>query len=147
MEPFGRIVGRLRRVTLPLALLAVLACKGPEAAQAPKAAARLTVHFLDQDAVVGLDRPMPGAWSFMDAGLWQSLDTAWTDQEGRAAVGRTAPHWVMLQDPEGRIHRVVLSDGDDALRSRETLDRDQADEQAEGLFIAWLWLNRIITGR
>ena len=145
MEPFGRIAGALRRATLPLALLAGLACKGPETA--PKAPAHLTVHFLDQDAVVGLDRPMPGAWSFTDAGLWQGLDTAWTDHEGRAAVGRTAPHWVMLKDPEGGIHRIVLSDEEDTVRSRERPDRDQADEAAEGLFITWLWLSRVITGR
>ena len=132
-----------------LALLAVLACKGPEAAPASKAAARLTIHFLDQDAVVGLERPEPGAWAFMDAGLWQGLDTIWINQEGRAVVGRTAPHWVLLKDPKGEVHRVVLSDEEDAVtahgaRSMEPTDQE---ETAEGLFITWLWLSRIVTGR
>ena len=130
-----------------LALLAGLACKGPEAAPAPKAAAHLTVHFLDQDAVVGLERPEPGAWAFMDAGLWQGLDTAWTDWEGRAAVGRTAPHWVLLKDPKGGIHRVVLSDETDMVQRRETPGQGQVEGQAEGMFILWIWLSHVIVDR
>ena len=135
-----------RAALLLAVLLGFLACKGPEAAPATKARAHLTVHFLDQDATVGLDRPMPGAWAFMDAGLWRDLDTVWTDREGRAAVGRTAPHWVMLQDPEGGIHRVELSNEADTVPSRPS-DRENAEDQATGLFFAWLWLSHVITGR
>lgn len=135
-----------RALLLLAMVLALLACKGPEAAPAAKAPAHLTVHFLDQDAVLGLDRPQPGAWAFMDAGLWRDLDTIWTGPEGRAAVGRTAPRWVMLQDPGGGIHRVELSNEPDTIRSSHD-DRDGNEEQAEGLFIVWLWLSHVIVGR
>ena len=127
-------------------LLGFLACKGPEAAPAAKTPAHLTIHFLDQDAVVGLEGPQPGVWAFMDAGLWRDLDTVWTGPEGRAAVGRTAPHWVMLQDPAGGIHRVALSNESDTVRS-EPYDRDSREEQAEGLFILWLWLGHVFVDR
>lgn len=135
------------RIFVPLALLlALLACKGPEAASAAKAPAHLTVHFLDQDAVLGLDRPQPGAWAFMDAGLWRDLDTLWMGPEGRAAVGRTAPRWVMLQDPGGGVHRVELSNEPDTIRSSPS-DRESNEDQAEGLFVVWLWLSHVIVGR
>lgn len=135
------------RIFLPVALLlALLACKGPEAAPAAKAPAHLTVHFLDKDAVLGLDRPQPGAWGFMDAGLWRDLDTIWTGPEGRAAVSRTAPRWVMLQDPEGGVHRVELSNEPDTIRSSPS-DRDSNEDQAEGLFILWLWLGQVFVNR
>ncbi len=135
------------RALLLLAMaMGLLACKGPEATPAAKASAHLTIHFMDQDAVLGLDRPQPGGWAFMDAGLWRGLDTVWTDREGRAAVGRTAPRWVMLQDPEGGIHRVELSNEPDTIRS-SPLDRDSHEEQAEGLFIVWLWLGQVFVNR
>lgn len=135
------------RTLLVLAMvMGLLACKGPEAAPSAKAPARLTVHFLDQDVVVGLDRPMPGTWAFMDAGLWRDLDTIWTGPEGRAAVGRTAPAWVMVQDPEGDLHRVELSNERDAIRSSPE-DRDSNEEQAEGLFFLWLWLGQVFVRR
>lgn len=137
----------MRRLLLALSLLAALACKGPQPAPLPKAAAHLTVHFLDQDAVVGLDRPMPGAWAFMDAGLWRGLDTVWTDQEGRAAVGRTAPAWVMLRDPEGGVHRLKLHDPPEAIPDTARPDREDADDQAEGLLILWLWFSHVFVGR
>lgn len=146
MEGFRKFVGNLRRTALPftlLALLGTLACRKP--APAPSAA-RLTIHFLDQDAVVGLDRPVPGAWSFMDAGRWTPMDTIWTGADGRAVVGRTAPKWVMVQDPEGSVHRVELSNAPDAIRSDPT-DRESAEDQAAGLFVAWLWFSRVLTGR
>ncbi|HTL97454.1 MAG TPA: hypothetical protein VL181_01495 [Holophagaceae bacterium] len=126
----------------PLILLVALACKGPGAAPAPTAA-HLTVHFLDQDAVCGVDRPRPGVWAFMDAGLWRDLDTVWTGSEGRAVLGRTAPRWVLLKDPEGEVHRVVLSNEPDRLEPGQPSDRDSAEDQAEGLFITWLWLSQV----
>ncbi len=133
----------MKRLLIALALLGGLACVKP--APLPRAA-RLTVHFLDQDAVVGLDQPLPGAWSFMDAGRWTAMDTIWTGGEGRAVIGRTAPKWVMLQDPEGGIHRVELSNEPDAIRS-DSNSREEAEDQAAGLFVAWLWLSRVLTGR
>ncbi|HEU4950472.1 MAG TPA: hypothetical protein VFT46_00895 [Holophagaceae bacterium] len=131
------------RAAILLLVLLGLACKGPEAAPVPKTPAHLTVHFLDQDAVVGLDRPLPGAWAVMDAGMWRDLDTIWTGLEGRAAVGRTAPRWVMLQDPEGGIHRVELSNAPDTVRS-EPYDREDAEDQATGLFLLWLWFSHVV---
>ncbi|HET6330233.1 MAG TPA: hypothetical protein VFF76_05530 [Holophagaceae bacterium] len=129
------------RILLALALLTgCLACRKPEAVASP---ARLVVHFLDQDAVCGLQQPMPGTWTFMDAGVWRPLDTVWSDVQGRALIGRTAPCWVMLQDPEGGIHRIVLSDAPDTVRSQGTTDREDATDQAEGLFIVWLWLGHL----
>jgi hypothetical protein len=133
------------RILVVLALLTgCLACRKPETVASP---ARLVIHFLDQDAVYGLSRPMPGAWSFMDAGVWRPLDTVWSDTEGRAVIGRTAPRWVMLQDPEGGIHRIVLSDAVDAVRSQGPMDREDAQDQAEGLLIVWLWLGQLFVGR
>jgi hypothetical protein len=133
------------RILLVLALLTgCLACRKPEAAPTP---AKLVVHFLDQDAAVGLQQPMPGAWRFMDAGVWRPLDTVWSDAQGRAVISRTAPRWVMLQDPEGGLHRIVLSDAPDAVRSQGPMDREDAMDQVEGLFIVWLWLSQVFVGR
>jgi hypothetical protein len=132
------------RILLVLALLTgCLACRGPEAAPAP---AKLVVHFLDQDAVCGLQQPMPGVWRFMDAGLWRPLDTVWSEAQGRAVIGRTAPRWVMLEDPQGGIHRMELSNEPDTVRS-EPYDQDSKDDQAEGLFFIWLWLGQVFVGR
>lgn len=83
----------------------------------------------------------------MDAGVWRSLDTVWSESQGRAVIGRTAPRWVMLQDPEGGIHRVVLSDAPDAVRSQGPTGREDAEDQIEGLFIVWLWFNQVFVGR
>lgn len=146
MEPLRGIIRPLGALALGAMLLLALACKGPLTDLAAKAPAHLTVHFLDQDAVVGLDRPLPGAWALMDAGLWRDLDTIWTGPEGRAAVGRTAPRWVMLQDPEGGIHRVELSNESDA-RSSDPFSREDEEDQATGLFLLWLWLGQVFVHR
>ncbi|MBS1766807.1 MAG: hypothetical protein JST05_05310 [Acidobacteria bacterium] len=135
----------MRNLVAALLLLACFACKGPDAT--PKAMAHLTVHFLDQDAVLGLDRPLPGAWTFMDAGLWRDVDTVWTGNEGRAAVGRTAPRWVLLKDPDGGIHRIKLSEAPDSVRDATPSGREDSDDQAEGLFIVWLWFAQVFAGR
>jgi hypothetical protein len=137
----------MRNLLVILALLTGLACKGPEAAPVAKSPVHLTIHFLDQDAVLGLDRPMPGAWAFMDAGLWRGLDTVWTDREGRAAVDRTAPQWVMLKDPEDGIHRIKLGDRPDPVRGSTPSDREDTEDQAEGLLFIWLWFSQVFVNR
>ena len=104
-------------------------------------------RLLDQDAIVGIDRPLPGTWAFMDAGVWRDLDTVWTDEEGRAAAGRTAPQWVLLRDPGGEIHRVKLSNESDAVRGHWDSDREDAEDQAEGLLVAWLWFSQVFVNR
>ena len=135
----------MKRLFFAFAMLAAsLACRKPEAAPTP---AKLVVHFLDQDAVVGLQQPMPGAWSFMDAGVWRPLDTVWSDAQGRAVIGRTAPRWVMLEDPEGGFHRIVLSDAPDTVRGQGPSEREDAEDQAEGLLIVWLWLGQVLVNR
>ena len=135
----------MRRLFFVFVLLAGgLACRKPVITAAP---ARLVVHFLDQDAVCGLQRPLPGAWAFMDAGVWEPLDTVWSDGHGRAVIGRTAPRWVMLQDPEGGLHRIVLSDAPDTVRGAGPTDREDAADQAEGLFFLWLWLGQVFVNR
>ena len=136
----------MRRLLLAAFLLTAFACKGPGAAPMP-GTARLTVHFLDQDAMLSLDRPLPGEWAFMDAGLWRDLDTVWTDQEGRAAVDRTAPQWVLLRDPQGGVHRIKLSDRPDPVRGSTPPDREDAEDQAEGLMIVWLWFSQVFVRR
>ena len=134
------------RALLVFALLTgCLACQRP--GSVPAAPAALTVHFLDQDAACGLPRPLPGVWAFMDAGLWQPLDTVWTGDQGRAVIGRTAPRWVLLRDPGGDIHRIVLSDAPDTVRSQGLSEREDASDQAEGLFIVWLWLSQVFVNR
>lgn len=145
MEPLQGIAQTLKRTALAALLVASFACKEPTSAPSPKAAAHLTIHFLDQDAVVGLDRPLPGAWAFMDAGAWRDLDTIWTDQEGRAAVGRTAPQWVLLRDPGGETHRVRLSN--EAEPGGRSSDQEEAEDQAAGLFVVWLWFSQVFVNR
>ena len=125
-------------------LAACLACHKPETAPTP---AKLVVHFLDQDAVCGLPQPMPGAWRFMDAGVWRPLDTVWSETQGRAVIGRTAPRWVMLEDPEGGLHRIVLSDAPDAVRSQGHTEREDAEDQAGGLLVVWLWFEQVFVNR
>ena len=130
---------------LALALIGGLACRRPAPAPPPNAA-RLTIHFLDQDAVLGVDRPLPGAWSFMDAGRWASVDTIWNGPEGRAAVGRTAPKWVLVQDPDGGLHRLELSNAPDSIPSHPDA-REYSEDQAAGVFFLWLWMSHVLTGR
>ena len=98
------------RLAVAFLLLSLLACRGPEAAPATAVASpRLVVHFLDKDAALPLGKaPTTGSWAFMNVGLWDPLDVRWKDGNGSCAVGRTAPDWLLLRDPAGEVHRLVL---------------------------------------
>jgi len=127
-----------------LALLLVLTgfgCRKPESVVvAPQA--RLIVHFLDQDAVLNLAaRPPDGAWRWMNAGLWEPLDVRWKEGApclGAVVVGRTAPDWLLLEDPAEGVHRVVMrGPGPEELaRRNEQMDPEEREALA---FLGLLW--------
>ena len=132
----------MRRLMMPLLLLVLLpGCRRPALQPAP-AGERILVRFLDRDASLALPvATEPGTWHFMDAGRWEPLDLRWKPGRPRigvAAVGRTAPDWVLLEDPAGDIHRIVLrGPGPEALRERNAeLDPEDAEALA---FFGLLW--------
>jgi hypothetical protein len=124
-----------------LLLLAGFGCRKPELAAPPQA--RLIVRFLDRDAVLDLVvAPPGGSWRLMNAGAWEPLEIRWkpgSPRIGAAVVGRTAPDWVLLEDPDQDTHRVVMrSPGPEELaRRNERLDPDERD--ALGL-LGVLWV-------
>ena len=91
-------------------LLTGVGCRKPEPVALPQA--RLIVRFLDRDAVLEMARvPPEGPWRLMNAGLWEPLEIRWkagAPRIGAAVVGRTAPDWVLLEDPTQDTHRVVM---------------------------------------
>ena len=124
-----------------LVLLVLLAagCRRP----APQPiAARVVVRFLDRDAVLSLQvAPSEGAWRVMNAGAWEPLEVRWkpgVPAIGAAVVGRTAPDWVLLEDPSGETHRVVMrGPGPEELsRRNQRLDPDDM-EALSVLGILW----------
>ncbi len=113
----------------------------------PPAVARLILHFLDQDGELHLQRlPVPGAWAFMDAGTWRPLDLNWRDggRRGLAVVPRTAPGWVLLRDPEGEIHRIVMWEPSEPSPSRWDGLADEEREWLAALGLLWVlqWIRR-----
>ena len=99
------------RTLLAMLILALsLGCQ--KAATLPPPMARLVVRFLDRDAVLELTAPpVEGSWRFMDAGRWEPLEVRWRSgapRIGAAVVGRTAPDWVLLEDPARETHRVIM---------------------------------------
>lgn len=131
----------MRFLVVALLLLLGLGCRKPE--PVPVSRARLMVRFLDRDAVLDLVAPPPeGAWHIMNAGLWEPLEIRWkpgSPSLGAAVVGRTAPDWVLLEDPSQDTHRVVMrgpGPEDLALRN-ERMDPDERDALA---FLGVLWV-------
>jgi len=100
----------MRCLVLGLVVLIGLGCRKPEPVVPPRA--RLMVRFLDRDAVLDLGAvPAEGSWRLMNAGLWEPLEVRWkpgSPSLGAAVVGRTAPDWVLLEDPAEETHRVVM---------------------------------------
>ena len=123
------------RFLLPILLLAtVLGCRKPVPLPPPQA--RLIVRFLDRDAVLDLAiPPVEGPWRLMNAGQWEPLEVRWKPTAagglrlGAAVVGRTAPDWVLLEDPALDTHRVVMrGPGPEELQDRnQRLDPDERD--------------------
>ena len=112
-------------------LVAGFGCRKPDPVIPPQA--RLMVRFLDRDAVLDLAAvPSGGPWRLMNAGLWEPLEIRWkpgTPRIGAAVVGRTAPDWVLLEDPAQETHRVVMrGPGPEELaRRNERMDPDERD--------------------
>ncbi|WP_306591860.1 hypothetical protein [Geothrix sp. 21YS21S-4] len=132
---------------LPLLLLAALGCRRPEAAPSPQA--RLVVRFLDRDAVLDLPAPAAeGAWRVMNAGQWEPLEVRWKPGApilGAAVIGRTAPDWVLLEDPARDTHRIVVrGPGPEELEIRNgRFDPEESDALA-ALGVLWVlsWVRR-----
>jgi len=131
---------RMRLFLVALLMLAGLGCRKPEAVTAPQA--RLIVRYLDRDAVLDLAAvPAEGPWQVMNAGQWESLEVRWKPgppRIGAAVVGRTAPDWVLLEDPAQGTHRVVMrGPGPEELRDRnQRMDDDDREALA---FLGILW--------
>lgn len=129
----------MRALLLLLILLSATACRRPEPVSLPPRA-RLVVHFLDLDAELGLPAtPPPGGWAYLDAGAWRTLEIQWGPggDRGSALVPRTAPTWVLLRDPTGEIHRIVMrEDPEPSLRT----DRLEEEEREWLATLGLLWL-------
>ncbi|MDR3685299.1 MAG: hypothetical protein P4L11_16330 [Geothrix sp.] len=137
----------MRILLAAVLLVAAFGCRKPE--PAPPAQARLIVRFLDRDAVLELATvSSEGPWRLMNAGLWEPLEVRWKSgrpRVGAAVVGRTAPDWVLLEDPAQETHRVVMrGPGPEELTSRnERMDPDERDALAM-LGVLWVlsWARR-----
>lgn len=136
----------MRRLMVSMFLLAWLmpGCRKPVVA--PPVAARVLVRFLDRDAVLVLaEAPPEGTWRVMNAGQWDPLPLRWkpgSPRIGAGVVGRTAPDWVLLEDPSGESHRVILrGPGPEELaRRNERLDPDELEALTLfGLLWALTW--------
>ncbi len=137
----------MRCLVVALLVMVGLGCRKPEPSPPPRA--RLIVRFLDRDAVVDLAAvPPEGPWRLMNAGLWEPLDIRWKPGAppiGAAVVGRTAPDWVLLEDPAQETHRVVMrGPGPEELASRNVrMDPTERDALAL-LGVLWVlsWVRR-----
>lgn len=130
------------RILLLMALLLLdSGCRTPELVAPPQA--RLVVRFLDRDAVLNLTTlPTEGPWRLMNAGLWEPLDVRWKGglpRVGAAVVGRTAPDWVLLEDPDRDTYRVVLQGPgpEELARRNERMDPEARDALA---MLGVLWV-------
>ena len=130
----------MRWLTLVLLLGACLGCRKPEPVAPPQA--RLVVRFLDRDAVLNLAAPPgEGPWRLMNAGLWEPLEVRWkpgAPSIGAAVVGRTAPDWVLLEDPAQDTHRVVMRGPGPEELARRNQRLDPAERDALAL-LGLLW--------
>ena len=137
----------MRCLVVVLLVMIGLSCRKPEPALPPQA--RLIVRFLDRDAVLDLAAaPSEGPWRLMNAGLWEPLEIRWkpgAPRVGAAVVGRTAPDWVLLEDPAQDTHRVIMrGPGPEELASRnERMDPEERDALAI-LGVLWVlsWARR-----
>jgi hypothetical protein len=131
----------MRLLLAVLLLLVAFGCRKPEPVALPQA--RLIVRFLDRDAVLDLATvPSDGPWRVMNAGQWEPLEIRWQPSApriGATVVGRTAPDWVLLEDPSRDTHRVVMrGPGPEELTHRnERMDPQERDALAV-LGVLWV---------
>jgi hypothetical protein len=131
----------MRLLLLALVLLTGFGCRKPEATAPPQA--RLIVRYLDRDAVLDLAAvPVEGPWRVMNAGQWEPLEIRWkagAPRIGAAVVGRTAPDWVLLEDPVQDTHRVVMRGPgpEEVARRNDRMDPDDRDALAV-LGVLWV---------
>jgi hypothetical protein len=131
----------MRWLLVALLLGGLIGCRHPEVKAPPQA--RLIVRFLDRDAVLDLfSEPAGGNWHWMNAGLWEPLEVRWkpgVPRVGAAVVGRTAPDWLLLEDPDQETHRVVMrGPGPEELERRnERMDPDDRDALS---LLGMLWV-------
>ena len=129
------------RVLLAVVLLLTgFGCRKPEPVAPPQA--RLIVRFLDRDAVMDMAVVhSQERWRLMNAGEWEPLEVRWKQgapRIGAAVVGRTAPDWVLLEDPAWDVHRVVMrGPGPEELEQRN--QRMDPDEQGALALLGLLW--------
>ncbi len=136
------------RMLLAVLLLLNLACKKPVVAL-PLPPARLVVRFLDRDAVLDLAAlPVEGPWRFLNVGQWEALEVRWkagTPRIGAALVPRTAPDWVLLEDPTQETHRVIIrAPGPEDLAQRNGRMDPQERDALSLLGVLWVlgWVRR-----
>ena len=137
----------MRCLLVALLLLIGFGCRKPVPVASPQA--RLIVRFLDRDAVLELAAvPAEGPWRVMNAGQWGPLEIRWKPGRpsiGATVVGRTAPDWVLLEDPAQDTHRVVMrGPGPEELADRnQRMDPTERDALALfGLLWALSWVRR-----
>jgi hypothetical protein len=137
----------MRFLLAALLLLTGFGCRKPEPVAPPQT--RLIVRFLDRDAVLDLTAVRSeGPWRLMNAGQWEPLEIRWkpgAPNIGAAVVGRTAPDWVLLEDPSLDTHRVVMrGPGPEELtRRNERMDPQERDALALlGVLWALSWARR-----
>lgn len=131
----------MRFLLAALLLLTGLGCRRPEVVVPPQA--RLIVRFLDRDAVLDLTAiPSEGPWRLMNAGQWERLDVRWKSgapRIGAAVVGRTAPDWVLLEDPAQDTYRVILRGPGPEELARRNDRMDPSDRDALAV-LGVLWV-------
>ena len=137
----------MRCLLVALLLLVGFGCRKPEPLRPPQA--RLIVRFLDRDAVLELAAvPAEGPWRVMNAGQWEPLEIRWKPGRpriGATVVGRTAPDWVLLEDPAQGTYRVIMrGPGPEELADRnQRMDPTERDALALfGLLWALNWVRR-----
>jgi len=137
----------MRFLLVALLLMTGLGCRTP--APLPPPQARLLVRFLDRAAVLDLaGRPNEGPGRRMNAGLWEAMEVRrkpGAPRIGAAVVGRTAPDWVLLEDPTQDTHRVVMrGPGPEELSQRNDRMEDQEREALMVLGVLWVlgWARR-----
>lgn len=140
---------RARRPWIVLALMGLMACfHGPKAAVvAARPAVELRIEFTDSVAVIGMDAlPDTHHWQWMDMGLWSPLVIS-NSKPGQAVaqVPRTAPEWLLLKDPSGGIHHMVLHERPDPIpmpmpgRLRES-ERLSDEDRGALVVIGMVWV-------